>query len=86
MARVTVEDCLENVDNRFELVMVASKRARQLATGGKTPMVDEESDKPTVIALREIAEGFVNASILTREDEMDAEDELASVMESHESL
>ena len=56
MARVTVEDCLENVANRFELVMVASKRARQLATGGRDPLVQEESDKPTVIALREIAE------------------------------
>ena len=52
MARVTVEDCLEHVDNRFELVMVATKRARQLATGGRDPMVPEESDKPTVIALR----------------------------------
>ncbi|MBA6413611.1 DNA-directed RNA polymerase subunit omega [Parahaliea sp. F7430] len=86
MARVTVEDCLENVDNRFELVMVASKRARQIATGGKEPMVEEESDKPTVIALREIAEGFVTADILTREEEMDAEDELAEVMESSESV
>ena len=84
MARVTVEDCLENVANRFELVMVASKRARQLATGGKDPMVDEESDKPTVIALREIAEGHVTAEILTREDEMEAEDELAEAMESSE--
>ena len=80
MARVTVEDCLENVANRFELVMVASKRARQLATGGKDPMVDEESDKPTVVALREIADGFVTADILTREDEMEAEEELAEVM------
>ena len=86
MARVTVEDCLENVANRFELVMVASKRARQLATGGKDPMVLEESDKPTVIALREIAEGFVTNEILRRESEMDAEDELADVMEANEAL
>ena len=64
MARVTVEDCLENVANRFELVMVSSKRARQLATGGKEPLVPVENDKPTVIALREIAEGYINASIL----------------------
>jgi len=56
MARVTVEDCLENVDNRFELVMVASKRARQIATEGKDPLVAVENDKPTVLALREIAE------------------------------
>ena len=78
MARVTVEDCLENVANRFELVMVASKRARQLATGGRDPMVQEESDKPTVIALREIAEGFVSSEILKRESEMDAEEEKAT--------
>ncbi|MEM1189139.1 MAG: DNA-directed RNA polymerase subunit omega [Pseudomonadota bacterium] len=80
MARVTVEDCLESVDNRFELVMLASKRARQIATGGKEPLVQEESDKPTVIALREIADGLVNADMLRREDELDAEEELAEVM------
>lgn len=86
MARVTVEDCLDNVENRFELVMVASKRARQMATGGKDPMVQEESDKPTVIALREIAEGLVTADILTREEEMAAEEELAGVIEAGEPL
>ncbi len=86
MARVTVEDCLENVANRFELVMVASKRARQMATGGKDPLVQEESDKPTVIALREIAEGHITADILTREDELNAEQELADVMEASETL
>jgi len=64
MARITVEDCLENVENRFELVMVSSKRARQLANEGKEPRVPIENDKPTVIALREIAEGHINASIL----------------------
>ena len=86
MARVTVEDCLENVANRFELVMIASKRARQLATGGKDPLVEEESDKPTVIALREIADGMVSADILTREDELEAEEELAEIMEASEVL
>lgn len=60
MARVTVEDCLENVDNRFELVMIASKRARQLATGGQEPKVQLENDKPTVLALREIAAGLID--------------------------
>ena len=56
MARVTVDDCLENVDNRFELVLVAAKRARKIAMGGD-PLVDcEMNDKPAVIALREIAE------------------------------
>lgn len=69
MARITVEDCLDHVDNRFELVLVGSKRARQLATMGKDPMVPEENDKPTVLALREIEEGFVTASILDEPDE-----------------
>ena len=64
MARVTVEDCLEHVENRFELVMVSSKRARQIATEGKEPLVPLENDKPTVLALREIAEGLVTADIL----------------------
>lgn len=63
MARVTVTDCLEHVDNRFQLVLIASKRARQLSMGAK-PLVEEEDDKPTVIALREIAENLVDASIL----------------------
>lgn len=64
MARITVEDCLDKVDNRFQLVMISSKRARQLQTGGKDPLVPVDNDKPTVIALREIAEGFIDASIL----------------------
>lgn len=67
MARVTVEDCLENVANRFELVMVATKRARQIAVRGDQPMVEWENDKPTVVALREIAEGFITADILDKE-------------------
>ena len=86
MARVTVEDCLENVSNRFELVMVASKRARQMATGGKDPMVQEESDKPTVIALREIAEGLVTPDILSREEELEAQEELAEVMDGGDEI
>lgn len=69
MARITVEDCLDHVDNRFELVIVGSKRARQIAVGGKEPMVPAENDKPTVIALREIEEGFIDASILTQKDD-----------------
>ncbi|MGC1183494.1 DNA-directed RNA polymerase subunit omega [Legionella sp.] len=67
MARVTVEDCLEHVENRFELVMVATKRARQIAVRGDQPMVEWENDKPTVVALREIAEGLVTADILDKE-------------------
>ena len=66
MARVTVEDCLENVENRFQLVLVASKRARQLALGAE-PHVPRENDKTTVVALREIAVGHVTNSILDEE-------------------
>lgn len=65
MARVTVEDCLENVDNRFDLVMVATRRARQL-TNGKEAMVEIEKDKPTVVALREIAEGLISNDIMDK--------------------
>ncbi len=74
MARITVEDCLDNVENRFDLVMIASKRARQLQTGGKDSMVEEDNDKPTVLALREIAEGLVDDSILTEIPEEDTVD------------
>lgn len=62
MARVTVEDCLEFVENRFHLVMLASKRARQLMRGSVDPTVPWENDKPTVVALREIATGHVDFS------------------------
>ncbi len=67
MARVTVEDCLEHVENRFELVMVASKRAREIAVRGAQPHVEWENDKPTVVALREIAQGLVSAAILNED-------------------
>ncbi|MCH9690064.1 MAG: DNA-directed RNA polymerase subunit omega [Gammaproteobacteria bacterium] len=67
MARVTVEDCLENVENRFELVMVAAKRARQIAIHGAQPMVEWENDKPTVVALREISEALIGPDILNEE-------------------
>jgi DNA-directed RNA polymerase subunit omega len=60
MARITVEDCLEHVDNRFDLVLLASRRARQISQGAD-PLVPAENDKPTVIALREIAEGLVTS-------------------------
>ena len=65
MARVTVEDCLDNVDNRFGLVLLASKRARQLVAG-KEATLEWENDKPTVVALREIAEGKITNEILER--------------------
>jgi DNA-directed RNA polymerase subunit omega len=63
MARITVEDCLENIDNIFEMVLVAAKRARRIAHGSD-PMVELENDKPTVLALREIADGLVTPKIL----------------------
>jgi DNA-directed RNA polymerase subunit omega len=59
MARITIEDCLDNIDNRFKLVLTATKRARQISHGAEA-MIDEENDKPTVIALREIAAGLVD--------------------------
>ncbi len=59
MARITVEDCLENVENRFELVILASRRARQLAMTAADPLVSPDNDKPTVISLREIATGLI---------------------------
>lgn len=72
MARITVEDCLEHVDNRFELVMVATKRARQIATQGKDPLVEVEDDKPAVIALKEIELGLIDPNNLDdREEELD---------------
>ncbi|MDO4895546.1 MULTISPECIES: DNA-directed RNA polymerase subunit omega [Moraxella] len=69
MARVTIEDCLSQVDNRFELILVASKRARQLANGKVEPTVVVENDKPTVLALREIAAGNVSKDILDEPDD-----------------
>jgi DNA-directed RNA polymerase subunit omega len=73
MARVTVEDCLDKIGNRFQLVLVATKRARQIAHG-KAPLVAEENDKPTVLALREIADGVVDESILTEKPEYPLEE------------
>jgi DNA-directed RNA polymerase subunit omega len=76
MARITVEDCLENVDNRFELVMVAARRARQMGRYGVEPLVPPENDKPTVIALREIAEGLISNEMLDAQDASTEDDEL----------
>lgn len=66
MARITIEDCLERIPNRFKLVLVATKRSRQIERGTR-PLVEEENDKPTVLALREIAEGLIGPSILDEE-------------------
>lgn len=76
MARVTVEDCMDNVENLFELVLVATKRARQLANGAES-MVPWENDKPTVVALREIADGYVTPTVLDEADNPFAAQEAA---------
>ncbi len=65
MARITVDDCLKNIPNRFQLTLAATYRARQLAQGG-TPTVEANRDKPTVIALREVANGNVGLEMLSR--------------------
>lgn len=81
MARITVEDCLDNLDNRFDLVLMAAKRARQLANG-VDPLLPWENDKPTVVALREIADGLITRDILTEEEEAEdsIDDELAAAL------
>ena len=76
MARVTVEDCLENVINRYELVLLASKRARQIVLGSE-PLVPPDDDKPTVIALREIAENLVNTENVDKINQLDTDEELS---------
>jgi DNA-directed RNA polymerase subunit omega len=73
MARITVEDCLENIGNIFEMVLVAAKRARRIAHGAD-PMVELENDKPTVLALREIADGLVTPAILEEIEQPPTED------------
>ena len=65
MARVTVDDCLKRIPNRFQMTLAAAHRARQLANGA-TPLVDAEKDKPTVVALREIAAGKVGIEMLKK--------------------
>lgn len=72
MARITVEDCLQSVDNRFELVLMATKRARQLSKGAES-VIDPEQDKCTVVALREIAAGKVSMSMIDAIDQADRE-------------
>ncbi len=73
MARVTVEDAVDKIGNRFDLVLVAARRARQLATEGKDPKVDPTNDKPTVIALREIEEGLVTLDSVEQDEMRDQE-------------
>ena len=88
MARVTVEDCLDKVENRFELVLVAAKRAHQLNSGGYRTTLDVGKDKPTVLALREIEAGLIDNSILTdeytMEQELKAQDKLSEELKMSE--
>ena len=80
MARVTVQGAVEKIGNRFDLVLVAARRARQMQSGGKDPLVPEENDKYTVIALREIEEGLINNQILdVRERQEQQEQEAAEI-------
>ncbi len=73
MARVTIEDCLGKIENRFDLVLHSAKRARDIARGAQ-PGVPPENDKPTVIALREIADGlFIDASAASADEEAEVE-------------
>ncbi|ACQ91809.1 DNA-directed RNA polymerase, omega subunit [Tolumonas auensis DSM 9187] len=78
MARVTVEDAVKQVGNRFDLVLVAARRARQLAVQGKEPLVDEENDKPTVIALREIEEGLISNQFMDAQERIEQQQQEAS--------
>ncbi|MDF7670108.1 DNA-directed RNA polymerase subunit omega [Orbaceae bacterium ESL0721] len=87
MARVTVQDAVEKIGNRFDLVLVAARRARQLQVEHKSPLVPEENDKPTVIALREIEEGLVNKNILDTAEFQARQDKEAEVRTTlHETV
>jgi DNA-directed RNA polymerase subunit omega len=89
MARITVEDCLKQQNNRFELTLLAAKRARHLVMSGEEPMVPWENDKPTVVALREIADGLITSDVMKAQEEakrraesVDAQDMLAQAASS----
>ena len=82
MARVTVQDAVEKIGNRFDLVLVAARRARQMQTGGKEPLVAEENDKTTVIALREIEEGLITNQILDVRDRQEQQEQEAAELQA----
>ncbi|MGN2426226.1 DNA-directed RNA polymerase subunit omega [Klebsiella electrica] len=82
MARVTVQDAVEKIGNRFDLVLVAARRARQMQVGGKDPLVAEENDKTTVIALREIEEGLINTQILDVRDRQEQQEQEAAELQA----
>jgi DNA-directed RNA polymerase subunit omega len=83
MARITIDDCLQHVDNQFDLVLIAAKRARRLANGAEA-MLEWENDKPTVMALREIAAGLITKAIL--EEPEQAPEDLLLVAEAEQLL
>ena len=76
MARITVEDCLEKVESRFDLVLKAADRARDLISTSAEPLVDPENDKPTIIALREIADGVLDEDYIPPSDDDDDTEEV----------
>jgi len=80
MARLTVEDCLEHINNRYDLVLLATKRARQLARGAE-PLIEEDADKPTVIALREVSQGLVTTDNIDKLDNSGYDEDVAAELE-----
>lgn len=86
MARVTVQDAVEKIGNRFDLILVAARRARQLQTGGKEPLVARENDKETVIALREIEEGLITKEVLDARERLEQQEQEAAELAAVSSI
>ncbi|KUJ00669.1 DNA-directed RNA polymerase subunit omega [Vibrio sp. MEBiC08052] len=86
MARVTVQDAVEKVGNRFDLVLIAARRARQMQTGGKDPLVPEENDKTTVIALREIEDGLITKDVLDARERQEQQEQEAAELAAVSSI
>ncbi|RUO79992.1 DNA-directed RNA polymerase subunit omega [Idiomarina tyrosinivorans] len=86
MARVTVEDAVDRIGNRFDLILVAARRARQLAVQGKEPLVETKNEKPTVIALREIENGKIDAARLDEEDRLAQQQQEAEELRAVDTL
>ncbi|MGC9420998.1 MULTISPECIES: DNA-directed RNA polymerase subunit omega [Vibrio] len=86
MARVTVQDAVEKVGNRFDLVLIAARRARQIQTGGKDALVPEENDKTTVIALREIEEGLITKDVLDARERQEQQEQEAAELAAVSSI
>jgi len=86
MARVTVQDAVEKIGNRFDLVLIAARRARQMQTGGKDALVPEENDKTTVIALREIEEGLITKDVLDARERQEQQEQDAAELAAVSSI